>query len=130
MPPNDFVQSASRRRLFFGEILIIYNHLYVLFYVKYVFLEIVITLVNLCGIICADSKGNPRNITNSKGKKRRPSSKELSAVLKTNDAVFLDFIKCCLRYTSAYLFIGHIMILFFVFLNRPQLHFASSDLSW
>lgn len=40
MPPNDFVQSASRRRLFFGEILIIYNHLYVLFYVKYVFLEL------------------------------------------------------------------------------------------
>ncbi|XP_035765815.1 dual specificity tyrosine-phosphorylation-regulated kinase 4 [Neolamprologus brichardi] len=62
MPPNDFVQSASRRRLFF------------------------------------DSKGNPRNITNSKGKKRRPSSKELSAVLKTNDAVFLDFIKRCLSW--------------------------------
>uniref|UniRef100_A0A3Q0R5G3 dual-specificity kinase n=1 Tax=Amphilophus citrinellus TaxID=61819 RepID=A0A3Q0R5G3_AMPCI len=59
MPPNDFVQSASRRRLFF-------------------------------------SKGNPRNITNSKGKKRRPSSKELSAALKTNDALFLDFIKRCL----------------------------------
>lgn len=129
MPPNDFVQSASRRRLFFGEILIIYNHLYVLFYVKYVFLELFRDSDN-SGIICADSKGNPRNITNSKGKKRRPSSKELSAVLKTNDAVFLDFIKRCLRYTSAYLFIGHIMILFFVFLNRPQLHFASSDLSW
>ncbi|XP_051807851.1 dual specificity tyrosine-phosphorylation-regulated kinase 4 isoform X1 [Acanthochromis polyacanthus] len=62
MPPNDFVQSASRRRLFF------------------------------------DSKGNPRNITNSKGKKRRPSSKELSAALKTNDALFLDFIKCCLTW--------------------------------
>lgn len=62
MPPNDFVQSASRRRLFF------------------------------------DSKGNPRNITNSKGKKRRPSSKELSEVLKTNDALFLDFIQRCLTW--------------------------------
>ncbi|XP_031160834.1 dual specificity tyrosine-phosphorylation-regulated kinase 4 isoform X1 [Sander lucioperca] len=62
MPPNDFVQSASRRRLFF------------------------------------DSKGNPRNITNSKGKKRRPNSKELSAALKTNDALFLDFIKRCLTW--------------------------------
>ncbi|KAM4618667.1 dual specificity tyrosine-phosphorylation-regulated kinase 4 [Polymixia lowei] len=62
MPPNDFVQTASRRRLFF------------------------------------DSKGNPRNITNSKGKKRRPSSKELSTVLKTNDALFLDFIKGCLTW--------------------------------
>ncbi|XP_037308142.2 dual specificity tyrosine-phosphorylation-regulated kinase 4 isoform X2 [Pungitius pungitius] len=62
MPPNDFVQSAARRRLFF------------------------------------DSKGNPRNITNSKGKKRRPNSKDLSATLKTNDALFLDFIKRCLTW--------------------------------
>lgn len=62
MPPDDFVQSASRKRLFF------------------------------------DSKGNPRNVTNSKGKKRRPSSKELSEVLKTNDALFLDFIQRCLTW--------------------------------
>ncbi|KAJ0069584.1 hypothetical protein NL108_010409, partial [Boleophthalmus pectinirostris] len=62
MPPNDFVQSASRRRLFF------------------------------------DSKGNPRNITNSKGKKRRPGSKEMSEALKTNDALFLDFIQRCLTW--------------------------------
>lgn len=62
MPPEDFVQSASRRRLFF------------------------------------DSKGNPRNVTNSKGKKRRPSSKEMSEVLKTNDALFLDFVQRCLTW--------------------------------
>ncbi|KAM9815125.1 dual specificity tyrosine-phosphorylation-regulated kinase 4 isoform X1 [Syngnathus typhle] len=62
MPPNDFVQSASRRRLFF------------------------------------DSKGNPRNTTNSKGKKRRPNSKDLSTTLKTNDALFLDFITRCLTW--------------------------------
>uniref|UniRef100_A0A3P9M5T1 dual-specificity kinase n=1 Tax=Oryzias latipes TaxID=8090 RepID=A0A3P9M5T1_ORYLA len=62
MPPNDFVQSASRRKLFF------------------------------------DSKGNPRNITNSKGKKRRPNSKELSAALKTTDPLFLEFIKGCLTW--------------------------------
>uniref|UniRef100_A0A672STH4 dual-specificity kinase n=1 Tax=Sinocyclocheilus grahami TaxID=75366 RepID=A0A672STH4_SINGR len=60
LPPNDFVQTASRRRLFF------------------------------------DSKGNPRNITNSKGKKRRPNSKDLASVLKTNDPQFLDFIRHCL----------------------------------
>uniref|UniRef100_A0A3Q2XLH3 dual-specificity kinase n=1 Tax=Hippocampus comes TaxID=109280 RepID=A0A3Q2XLH3_HIPCM len=65
MPPNDFVQSASRRRLFF------------------------------------DSKGNPRNTTNSKGKKRRPSSKDLSTTLKTNDTLFLDFITRCLTYAHA-----------------------------
>ncbi|XP_037538633.1 dual specificity tyrosine-phosphorylation-regulated kinase 4 [Nematolebias whitei] len=60
MPPNDFVQSASRRKLFF------------------------------------DSKGNPRNTTNSKGKKRKPNSIELSTALKTNDPLFLDFIQRCL----------------------------------
>ncbi|XP_073724755.1 dual specificity tyrosine-phosphorylation-regulated kinase 4 isoform X1 [Misgurnus anguillicaudatus] len=60
LPPNDFVQTASRRKLFF------------------------------------DSKGNPRNITNSKGKKRRPNSKDLASVLKTNDRLFLDFIRRCL----------------------------------
>ncbi|CAL8360561.1 unnamed protein product [Lota lota] len=65
MPPDDFVQTASRKRLFF------------------------------------DSKGNPRNITNSKGKKRKPNSKDLSAVLKTNDAHFLDFIKRCLAWDPA-----------------------------
>ncbi|XP_055795690.1 dual specificity tyrosine-phosphorylation-regulated kinase 4 isoform X2 [Salvelinus fontinalis] len=62
MPPNDFVQTASRKRLFF------------------------------------DSKGNPRNITNSKGKKRRPNSKDLASVLKTNDPLFLDFLRRCLMW--------------------------------
>ncbi|XP_062856176.1 dual specificity tyrosine-phosphorylation-regulated kinase 4 isoform X2 [Trichomycterus rosablanca] len=62
LPPNDFVQTASRRKLFF------------------------------------DSKGNPRNVTNSKGKKRRPSSKDLASVLKTNDPLFLDFIRRCLEW--------------------------------
>ncbi|KAJ8007062.1 hypothetical protein DPEC_G00113670 [Dallia pectoralis] len=62
MPPNDFLLTATRKRLFF------------------------------------DSKGNPRNITNSKGRKRRPNSKDLAGVLKTNDPLFLDFIKRCLTW--------------------------------
>ncbi|XP_032232315.1 dual specificity tyrosine-phosphorylation-regulated kinase 4 isoform X2 [Nematostella vectensis] len=45
-----------------------------------------------------DSKGIPRCITNSKGKKRRPSSRDISAALKTNDALFLDFLKQCLEW--------------------------------
>uniref|UniRef100_UPI00398E4123 dual specificity tyrosine-phosphorylation-regulated kinase 4 isoform X1 n=1 Tax=Pristiophorus japonicus TaxID=55135 RepID=UPI00398E4123 len=45
-----------------------------------------------------DSKGFPRNITNSKGKKRRPNSKELASVLKTTDNLFLDFLKGCLTW--------------------------------
>ncbi|NXN07650.1 DYRK4 kinase, partial [Indicator maculatus] len=43
-----------------------------------------------------DSKGFPKSITNSKGKKRCPDSKDLGTVLKTHDAGFLDFLKGCL----------------------------------
>ncbi|XP_022091237.1 dual specificity tyrosine-phosphorylation-regulated kinase 4-like isoform X2 [Acanthaster planci] len=45
-----------------------------------------------------DSKGNPRCITNSKGKKRRPNSKDLSYAIKTNNTLFLDFIERCLAW--------------------------------
>ncbi|XP_064596955.1 dual specificity tyrosine-phosphorylation-regulated kinase 4-like isoform X2 [Liolophura sinensis] len=45
-----------------------------------------------------DSKGNPRCITNSKGKKRRVGSKELQQAIKTSDANFLDFVKRCLEW--------------------------------
>jgi len=48
-----------------------------------------------------DSKGQPRSITNSKGKKRRPTSKSLSTCLKTNDPLFLDFIRRCLEWDPA-----------------------------
>lgn len=44
-----------------------------------------------------DSKGNPRCITNSKGKKRRVGSKDLQQAVKTCDANFLDFIRRCLE---------------------------------
>lgn len=43
-----------------------------------------------------DSRGNPRCTTNSKGKKRRPGSKDLSSAIKTHDILFLDFIRRCL----------------------------------
>ncbi|KAK7485673.1 hypothetical protein BaRGS_00023122 [Batillaria attramentaria] len=45
-----------------------------------------------------DSKGNPRCITNSKGKKRRVGSKDLQQALKTSDANFLDFVRRCLEW--------------------------------
>lgn len=47
-----------------------------------------------------DSKGNPRSMTNSKGKKRQVNGKELSQALKTNDALFVDFLKRCLDWDS------------------------------
>ncbi|KAJ9095283.1 hypothetical protein QFC21_005649 [Naganishia friedmannii] len=43
-----------------------------------------------------DSHGQPRPVTNSKGKRRRPGSKTLAAVLKCDDLLFVDFITKCL----------------------------------
>uniref|UniRef100_H0WRK9 Dual specificity tyrosine-phosphorylation-regulated kinase 4 n=1 Tax=Otolemur garnettii TaxID=30611 RepID=H0WRK9_OTOGA len=43
-----------------------------------------------------DSKGFPKNITNNRGKKRYPDSKDLTMVLKTYDTSFLDFVRKCL----------------------------------
>ena len=43
-----------------------------------------------------DSHGQPRPVTNSKGKRRRPGSKTLTAVLKCDDPLFVDFITKCL----------------------------------
>lgn len=101
LPPNDFVQTASRRKLFFGrffplllhtvilkQLMMQQNHSGLVSYVQTV----------ISSVVHADSKGNPRNVTNSKGKKRRPSSKDLASVLKTNDPLFLDFIRRCLEY--------------------------------
>lgn len=48
-----------------------------------------------------DSKGNPRSMTNSKGKKRQVNGKELSAALKTNDSLFVDFLNRCLDWDPA-----------------------------
>ncbi|KAL0962875.1 hypothetical protein UPYG_G00346630 [Umbra pygmaea] len=45
-----------------------------------------------------DASGNPRNTTNSKGRKRQPNSKDLASVLTTDDPLFLDFIKRCLTW--------------------------------
>ena len=47
---------------------------------------------------CLDSKGNPRSMTNSKGKKRHVNGKELSQALKTNDALFVDSLNRCLEW--------------------------------
>lgn len=45
-----------------------------------------------------DSKGNPRAFTNSKGKKRWPSTKDLNSSLKSNDPLFIDFIQRCFEW--------------------------------
>ncbi|XP_023289267.1 dual specificity tyrosine-phosphorylation-regulated kinase 4, partial [Orussus abietinus] len=64
LPPEQLINHASRRRLFF------------------------------------DSKGNPRCVTNSKGKKRRPGSKNLTIALRCNDTLFVDFVSRCLEWDA------------------------------
>ncbi|PIK33086.1 putative dual specificity tyrosine-phosphorylation-regulated kinase 4-like, partial [Apostichopus japonicus] len=44
------------------------------------------------------SRGHPRCTTNSKGKKRKPNSKDLRYAIKTTDSLFLDFISRCLEW--------------------------------
>ncbi|EAW11642.1 putative protein kinase [Aspergillus clavatus NRRL 1] len=48
-----------------------------------------------------DSLGKPRLTVSSKGRRRRPSSKDLRQVLKCDDDPFLDFISRCLRWDPA-----------------------------
>ena len=48
----------------------------------------------------SDSKGNPRCITNSKGRKRKPGSKDLATAIRCNDTLFVDFISKCLEWVS------------------------------
>ncbi|XP_032763269.1 dual specificity tyrosine-phosphorylation-regulated kinase 4 [Rattus rattus] len=43
-----------------------------------------------------DSKGLPKNITNNRGEKRYPNSKDLPMMVKTYDSSFLDFLRRCL----------------------------------
>jgi dual specificity tyrosine-phosphorylation-regulated kinase 2/3/4 len=45
-----------------------------------------------------DSMGKPRLTVSSKGRRRRPSSKNLQQVLKCDDEAFLDFLTRCLRW--------------------------------
>ncbi|KAJ9577021.1 hypothetical protein L9F63_006404, partial [Diploptera punctata] len=47
-----------------------------------------------------DSKGNPRCITNSKGRKRKPGSKDLATAIRCNDTQFVDFISKCLEWDA------------------------------
>merc|ERR1712196_759446 len=45
-----------------------------------------------------DSQGAPRIVPNSRGKKRRPNTKDLGTILSCNDQGFVSFLKGCLRW--------------------------------
>ncbi|XP_028411896.1 dual specificity tyrosine-phosphorylation-regulated kinase 4-like isoform X2 [Dendronephthya gigantea] len=48
-----------------------------------------------------DSKGLPRCITNSRGKKRRPNAKDLISAVRSNDQSFIKFLSRCLEWDPA-----------------------------
>ncbi|KAI0303440.1 hypothetical protein B0F90DRAFT_1935362 [Multifurca ochricompacta] len=76
LPDKDFVNRSSRKRLFFGT------------YPR---------LSYSCGtLFSADSTGAPRPVVNSKGRRRRPGTKTLAQVLRTDDELFVDFVSKCL----------------------------------
>lgn len=58
-----------------------------------------------------DSKGNPRCITNSKGRKRRPGSKDLTSILKNCDPVFVNFVSRCLEYVDTVTYYNRITVI-------------------
>ena len=45
-----------------------------------------------------DHEGNPRIVPNSRGRKRRPGSKDLVTALRCNDPLFISFLEGCLRW--------------------------------
>jgi serine/threonine protein kinase len=69
IPPTSIILSGSRSNLFFGNL-----------------------------IINQDSENRPKILANSKGKKRKPGSRNLSSTLKCSDMAFLDFIDSCLNW--------------------------------
>eukprot|EP00128_Syssomonas_multiformis_P009981 Colp12_sorted_trinity150504_noHs@31486 len=48
-----------------------------------------------------DSNGQPRIVANSRGKKRRPNTKDLYTALKCTDHVFIHFLQRCLMWDPA-----------------------------
>ena len=54
-------------------------------------------LLTILFLFYIDSRGVPRCITNSKGRKRKPGSKTLSQSLRCNDTLFIDFVSKCLE---------------------------------
>eukprot|EP00762_Andalucia_godoyi_P008670 ANDGO_00463.mRNA.1 Dual specificity tyrosine-phosphorylation-regulated kinase 2 len=48
-----------------------------------------------------DEKGFPKIVPNSRGKKRKPASRDLASAIRCNDALFLNFLERCLKWDPA-----------------------------
>ncbi|KAL3710628.1 serine/threonine protein kinase, CMGC, dual-specificity [Talaromyces marneffei ATCC 18224] len=80
-----------------------------------------------------DSLGKPRLTVSSKGRRRRPSSKDLRQVLKCDDEPFLDFVARCLRWDPARRMnpndaMNHEYITGIKSTGRPRAYLSSSNL--
>lgn len=78
-----------------------------------------------------DSLGKPRLTVSSKGRRRRPSSKDLRQVLKCDDEAFLDFLSRCLRWDptrrlSPHDALKHEFITGVKLSTRPRMYAAAS----
>lgn len=78
IPEKYIIEKSSRRKIFFGGLSISW-------------LILLLT-------IAQDSTGAPRPVINSKGRRRRPNSKSIASVLKTDNEQFVDFITRCLTW--------------------------------
>ena len=88
-PPERYlVEKSSRKKIFFG------NYRRNIFYSGHVKERILNNV--FYSFLTLDHNGNPKQVVNSKGKKRKPNSKTLGQVLKCSDVLFLDFISKCL----------------------------------
>lgn len=47
-----------------------------------------------------DANGNPRLVSNSRGKTRRPGSKDMQMVLRTSETKYVDFLQGCLHWDT------------------------------
>jgi dual specificity tyrosine-phosphorylation-regulated kinase 2/3/4 len=80
-----------------------------------------------------DSLGKPRLTVSSKGRRRRPSSKDLRQSLKCDDEPFLDFVARCLRWDPARRMnpndaMNHEFITGIKPTGRPRAYLSSSNL--
>lgn len=101
LPPEHIINHATRRRLFFGKLLISAS-------TRNTGGRSVSTtdkggramhgnIQRTGSKIIADQKGSPRCVTNSKGKKRWAGSKNLSLALRCSDLLFVNFVSRCLE---------------------------------
>ncbi len=86
LPPIHILEQGTRTKLFFGK--------------KKIFLS---KKVNSCFLI-EDSKGRPR-YSKKNCKTRRPATKSLGEILRTNDQDFIDFIRQCLQFVYFYFYL-------------------------